>query len=72
MASKVLNPLNANDLAGAQAVIDSAEAAYDLARRCTNCGYDVSTVVAQIDALVSWAKAVQANFGQTQTPNVGS
>lgn len=64
-ASKKLtvNPLTANDIAAAQAVIDTYPYLEELAAKCQSCGLDVQPILDQGKAYADFARSVKSQFG---------
>lgn len=57
------NPLTANDLAGAQAVVDTYAEVVAEAARCTACGMQVQPIVEQAKAYHDFAAKVLEQYG---------
>ena len=58
------SPLTANDLAGAQAVIDTYEQLKSYVAKCTDCGMDMTNILAQGKAYADFASQVLQQFGE--------
>ena len=66
MAAQVqgsMNPFTANDIALAQAVIDSANLALELFRKCGNCTIDLVPLQQQVDSYKRMATGIIQEFG---------
>lgn len=62
-ATQKVNPFNAQDLAIARQIVESADVLTDFYRRCTNCGLDVKALQEQVDGLRSFAESIIREFG---------
>jgi hypothetical protein len=58
-----INPLSANDIAGCQAIIDTAPEILEYLSLCQDCGLDVASITAQVNAYADFAAKVKAAFG---------
>lgn len=69
-SKKPLNPYNANDIAGAQAVIESGKQILPLIDKCISCGMEFQPLKDQAIALINWAQGVVDNFQHGTDENV--
>lgn len=62
-----VQPFNAQDMAVARQIVDSADVLTDFYKRCTNCGLDVSALQQQVDALRKFAESIVRQFGENSS-----
>lgn len=62
-----INPLNANDIAGARAIIDTYGQLQEYVKSCTNCGMDMGPIIEQSKAYRDFAEAVLNEFGHAES-----
>lgn len=66
---KPLNPFNANDIAAAQAIIESADLAEELLAKCESCGVDFAPVAAEVRSYKEFAQGIIREFGHIGPAN---
>lgn len=68
--AKPLNPYNANDIAGAKAVVESGEQVIALIDKCIKCGMEFQPLKDHALSLVGMAEGVLKEFASGADANV--